>query len=165
MTDREKIDKLLDAGWTVYTLYRPSGGCERTLNRAWDEHERAQYPKWATVGSWSVRVDDDGGAVVVFGLGGPIARQSVCGCVNGNPLAWCTREQAVARLAEILRDQTVAWDGYKARVFVIPSDGRWRWEVWDTVRRDANGHAPTEPAARLAAALWLLDNTLKEDTQ
>jgi hypothetical protein len=131
---------------------------------AWAEYEReqSQYPKWATVGSWSVRVDDDSGAVVVFGLGGPIARQSVCGCVNGNPLAWCTREQAVTRLTEILRDPAVAWAGYKAKVFVIMSDSRWWWGVRDTEVAYPSGHAPTEPAAREALAAWLLDHTMKE---
>jgi hypothetical protein len=55
MTDREKIDKLLDAGWEVHALVVPD--CDKccpvlrtvlTLESAWAKYEReqAQYPKW-----------------------------------------------------------------------------------------------------------------------
>ena len=169
MTDREKIDKLLAAGWEVHALVVPD--CDKccpvlrtvlTLESAWAKYEReqAQYPKWACGEGYVWRIESQT-RLAQFGSIKPF----VCGAVDKTRPRLCTREQAGARLAEILRDPTVAWAGYKARVFVIPSDSRWRWEVWDTVRRDANGPAPTEHAARLAAALWLLDNTLKEIKQ
>ena len=54
MTDREKIDKLLDAGWEVHALVVPD--CDKccpvlrtvlTLESAWAEYKRGQEAKEA----------------------------------------------------------------------------------------------------------------------
>ena len=66
-------------------------------------------------------------------------------------------------MAEILKDQTVAWDGYKARVCYSPVSCWWGWDASRSKEVVAAGCSPTEPAARESLAGWLLDNTLKED--
>ena len=176
MTDREKIDKLLDAGWEVHALVVPD--CDKccpvlrtvlTLESAWAEHEQAQYPKWcAAIEGAIVRIDGPNRRVTFTG-GGPSVWKGDTSHLRG------TRDQAVKALAEILRDPVVAAEGYGAGVgwrWLCRSGEselrmQWIWRVWnkDQCREEAIGTAPTEPAAREALAAWLLDNTMKEDKQ
>jgi hypothetical protein len=113
-----------------------------------------QYPKWFLVEDFGVERVDDQKYGVIFGrrlnLSTPQSRHAI--------RAHCTREQAVERLAQIVRDPVVAWDGYKARVWPTYS-GYWGWDASRDKEAVAHGYAPTEPAARLALAGWLLDNT------
>jgi hypothetical protein len=59
MTDRDKIDKLLDAGYRVLFVYSPPYGKQTLVEDAWAEYEReqSQYPKWASGGTSVVRLD------------------------------------------------------------------------------------------------------------
>jgi hypothetical protein len=123
------------------------------------------YPQWGLTGNGDpVRIDHDG--CVWFGTGMRVLPGS----------RWvgtfCSREQAVARLAEILRDPVVAAEGYGASVswrWLCRSGEselrmEWMWRVWnkDQCREEASGTADTEPAARKELAGRLLDNTMKE---
>jgi hypothetical protein len=76
----------------------------------------------------------------------------------------CSRDDAVRDFAGILRDPTVAWEGYKASAYV-GADGVWRWMVRKDCSLVASGTSPTEPDAREALAAWLLTNTMKETKQ
>jgi hypothetical protein len=129
-----------------------------SLDAAWAQRQAGQWPKWAIRNGAAWRIDNNLNAVA-FGSG-PVRHQP---CTD----AWetCSRDEAIKVLARILRNPTVAWAGYKAKVFVIMSDSRWWWGVRDTEVAYPSGHAPTEPAAREALAAWLLDNTMKETKQ
>jgi hypothetical protein len=111
------------------------------------------YPQWGLTGNGDpVRIDHDG--CVWFGTGMRVLPGS----------RWvgtfCSREQAVARLAEILKDQTVAAEGFKARVCYNPASRWWQWDVFDG---PTGTRSTTEPVARKALTEWLLDNCMRED--
>jgi hypothetical protein len=156
------IDRLTHAG---LPLCREAAGALRALEARVSELEAEKlspqpdpvkpqtYPQWGLTGNGDpVRIDHDG--CVWFGTGIRVLPGS----------RWvgtfCSREQAVARLAEILKDQTVAAEGYKARVCYNPASRWWQWDVFDG---PTGTRSTTEPVARKALTEWLLDNCMRED--
>jgi hypothetical protein len=166
VTDREKWLKLIEAGWVPYA-WRQNDDAGYHMSAAWSEYERqreaSKYPKWSIVSGKEVLRMDSVTDGVLFAHAPRLIR-SASGWV-GRTI--CSRDIAVARLAEILRDPTVAAYGYRANVFWRPAKDNWLWQVWnkEADSADIHGYAPTEPAAREALAAWLLDNTMKETKQ
>ena len=168
MTTQECIDRLKKAELAIAdaieafavhtrgaTLAVSDEDWQAIMDWAGRRANQPQYPKWFLVEDFGVERVDDQKYGVIFGrrlsLSTPQSRHAI--------RAHCTREQAVERLAQIVRDPVVAWDGYKARVWPTYS-GDWGWDASRDKEAVAHCYAPTEPAARLALAGWLLDNTL-----
>jgi hypothetical protein len=134
-----------------------------TLESAWAEYKRrqAQWPKWCAVIVGAVRIDGPNRRVV-FKISGPSVEDGDTSHLRG------TREQAVARLTEILRDPMVAAEGYNASVAWMrccDSSGsgvfKWVWRVFAD-RLDPSGFADTYDEALRKLAEWVLDNVMKE---